>query len=195
MIITKKYLDSILNTDIDTLRKKPVPSPSAQTTTLLQLQEQESIVMSSIRSYRFQLLRDDPLLWYIIELQLSGGLRISEVLGLSCKDISFSGHVSIKGSKGSYGKIIYVVDSLEYLLRCKNNSLNPFEGYSRFYVYRQFKKLGIELQLNGKKKNAVTHAIRHVVAREEKNAGFSKKQTQRHLGHRNSKSTDHYRGN
>ncbi len=105
-----------------------------------------------------------------------------------------SGHVSVKGSKGSYGKVVYIVDGLEYLLKCRANSVSPFSCYSRFYVYRKYKQLGIELELNGKCKNAVTHAIRHMVAREEEKAGFSEKQTQRHLGHKNSKSTTHYRG-
>jgi site-specific recombinase XerD len=130
----------------------------------------------------------------IYRLQNLYGLRISEVLGVKTVHLIGANKILIKGLKGSGDRII-IIDFMSELrgLYCHYNGF-VFFGINRFFVYREYKKIGIGLQFENSKNAAVTHAPRHLFIRELKSGGVSTEALQGQLQHKSIKSTKHYEG-
>ncbi|MDV7402936.1 hypothetical protein RZS08_66545, partial [Arthrospira platensis SPKY1] len=56
----------------------------------------------------------------VVELLVLHGLRISEVLRIKGEDISERGYIKIKGSKGSYDRIVYGPVHKDFWLSMRN---------------------------------------------------------------------------
>jgi integrase len=130
--------------------------------------------------------------WVLIKLLQLYGLRISEVLALSPSDIISKNTIIIKGLKHSKDRIINVSFADDFFLKCKNNSVYPFAGWSRFFVYREFKKLGIIYKSELSSKYSITHAYRHLVIKELSDNNINLQSMADFIGHKNEKNTKKY---
>lgn len=128
----------------------------------------------------------------IYKLQSLHGLRISEVLNLKSSDIIGRNKLLIRGLKGSGNRIIVVefIDELKDLSTHYNGLV--FNGISRYFIYREYKKMGIGIAFNSSKKMAITHAPRHQYISELSNAGVNIVDIQHNLQHKSVSSTKHY---
>jgi len=127
-----------------------------------------------------------------LDLMLNSGCRVSEILNISHSDILGGGKVRIKGLKGSCDRIIISSRFSKELEDYRNNCVSPFYCFSRFMLYRDFKKHGIYMMFKGAKLNSVTHACRHLYVSDLKMAGLSDAEIQGNIGHKSKKSTEHY---
>jgi len=178
--------------DPTTAGVNPVPNPSAQTTKLLHDQTKE---LAEITALLHNLLHNDVVpepVKAVAALMFEHGLRITEVLRIEKGDISASGHIRIKGLKGSNSRVVlsnirrkFWITSPDYMFPIGNT-------YSRFYFYRWFKKMGVYKIFGDNKKYSVTHLFRHALALQFKVDFNDTQLTQKYLGHKNIKSTEHY---
>ena len=190
--INEKKLFAALYPDIKIPRSKSEPIPNAHSKNPCTGQLDPETDIHFLRNKIEQLKNSDRLLYFIAHLQLIGGLRISEVLNIQPSDIALTGHVSIKSLKNSANAVIYAGNAANYLISCKQNNVIPFSLYSRFYVYRQYKKHSINFNSVNSSKSSVTHAIRHIAASAQRKANFSDKNVQTFLRHKSPKSTEYY---
>lgn len=130
--------------------------------------------------------------YYLGLIQLAGGLRISEVLNIKAHHIINGDTVFVKGLKGSSDKRIFVPECSEFLSRCSSNNINPFNGISRFQVYRLWKRLGFVVLKGNGKRNAVTHSVRKLAIQELHNVTNDINSTASAIGHKSSNSTKYY---
>ena len=128
----------------------------------------------------------------VASLQMTYGLRITEVLKIGVGDISKNGHIRIKGLKGSSDRIVYPVFYNEFWNQSNSSILPLITVYSRHFFYRWYKRFGLSISLGRNKKNAVTHCFRHLVVNEISGSFDKSELTQRFIGHKNLKSTKHY---
>lgn len=133
-----------------------------------------------------------PDYYYIIMLQLLGGLRISEVLGIKYNHITSSGAVNVRGLKGSNNKFVVVSELRNWLLYCKDSKINPFDGISRFMVYRFYKKHSISYLFEGRNHKSVTHYLRHLFAMDVNSSADNITDVKEALGQKSINSTKHY---
>ena len=172
--------------------KKSVLSPSAQSTILYGLRCQDdyyrfvSSMCSNAKRSRGLLLS------VIVDLLLSNGLRVSELLSIRVTDILPNGFIKVKGKKGSNSRLchlmlhrisdLYLVASGEYV----------FEGISRFFVYRCLRSLGLSYSIRGSNRRAVTHAGRHFLVSVLQDSGLEVSVIQGVIGHKSVNSTMYY---
>ena len=171
---------------------KSVPSPSAQTKGQC---SPDILPSTEVKSFNFsegQRKLAGRQTMALVGLMSASGCRVSEALQVKVKDISLNGRVKITGSKGSYSRIVTIVEDRDYFIRCKHSCIDPFQGLDRFFVYRMFKKLGIVLTFKDSSRNAVTHAFRHLAIQDSQSISESIDTTQLYIGHKNIKSTQHY---
>lgn len=191
-VLSEKLLDRILEVDKHQSRVKSGMSPGAQSPKLLQAQGSR-LPVPSISEYQFELIRKkSQRLYYLIEFMLASGCRISEALAVNPIDINSLGMVKLKAKKGSKSRIVHPGKSIQFLLECRQKGEYPWSHFSRYFVYRNFKAVGINFKFNDNTNSSVTHAIRHIVAQSNKNAGFEIESTQYQLGHKSINSTKHY---
>jgi integrase len=123
---------------------------------------------------------------------IEGSLRISEALAIEPKDISPTGKILIKSLKKGNERLISSGDAKEFLLICKTSNIKPFEGWNRFFVYREFKKLGIYFQSETSSKPSITHAIRHITTASNRTVTNSNEVLAQELGHKNKTTNQRY---
>jgi len=138
------------------------------------------------------LKRVSQLLYYIALLQFLHGLRISEVLAIRPYDITSQGFVKINAVKNSNSRIIHAYEATNYLLKCKTYGKYPFAEFNRFYVYRQYKKAGIGKKFGTNRVTSVTHYFRHNASLQAKSVNADITTRAHQLGHKSTKSTEHY---
>ena len=125
-------------------------------------------------------------------LQSRYALRISEVLGISPKNITSSGTIIVKGLKGSNDKYIDVIELRNFFKECKFNNVPPFKNISRYFVYRTYKKFNINCSESYGTKTAVTHGFRYKKVREIQEIENDLTVSSIVLGHKSLSSTKHY---
>jgi len=101
--------------------------------------------------------------------------------------------IKIKSLKGSIQRIIVFNDSHGYFTFCRKNSLKPFDGLSRFCVYRIFKKIGITYTNSNSVYMSVTHAPRHIIAAELQKIDKNNEFTSDFLRHKSLNSINYYK--
>ena len=140
----------------------------------------------------------------MLEVMYSSGLRISELLNLKIRDISFDrGMVNVIG-KGNKERNVPIGDyALEYLSkyindgRAKNMNRNsPFlflnrygEPLSRIYFFKQVKRYALQA---GIKTEISPHTLRHCFATHMLENGAELRAVQEMLGHANIATTQIY---
>lgn len=183
---------NILNTNLGKHRIEAVPSSSAQ---YIKLCERVRNIISENSSFSINIdanKNQNDILNLIILLQYYYGMRISEVLNIRISELKIGRFCIVKGLKGSHDILIsddLLIDVLTYY---KNIGLEVFEGISRFYVYREFKKMGIQINGGGKVNLAVTHSFRHNLAKDLRDSGYKDEDVTLALHHKSKSSQKNY---
>ena len=127
-----------------------------------------------------------------ISLQFSAGLRISDLLKLTYRDISSNLLITVLQSKGSNALVVQPIYFRDVWREVREEKLAPFQFYDRFVFYRISKRYGLVLS-NGKgRNNSVTHAGRKYLAREMYSANNDINVAKEALGHKSANSTKYY---
>lgn len=130
--------------------------------------------------------------FYLFMLQESSGARITEVLNAKHQDINNRGQLFIKGLKGGQNRLIDSHYSYQWLLRCKNLQINPFQTCNRFSAYRLLKNIGIGKVKKGNSVTSVTHIFRDEYVKGLREIEMTDKERSNNIGHKNTKSTEFY---
>lgn len=169
-----------------------VSTPSTQTTTLCGLgldgdfmKYIETVIHKAATYHSIELA-------VLTDLLFTNGLRVSEALSIRSADIASNGMVKVRGLKGSKDRICYTTLMSRELVALRSTGGLIFGNLSRFYVYREFKKLGISFSVPGMEKKAVTHAPRHLFVLQAKASGWDTADTQAAIGHNSIQSTEYY---
>ena len=189
---TARNVLQIMNENSEVPRTKSVGGLSAQSIGLCEAGNNLDKEIERILSLKVPIMLENRILWYIIEIQLRSGCRVSEVLAIGCEDVFINNSILIKGAKGSSNRVVSVYDCFDYLWKCKVSGIVPFQEWDRFRVYRDYKKLGIGKVFDGKKNMSVTHFFRHSFNRLLKESGVDQDTRSLHLGHKSKKSIKYY---
>lgn len=191
-LLTIKTVKKAMEVDQGQSSDYSVPNPSAQyykqCNPGLNMEEiikrvEKAIDMSS---------KSNEVIHAILLIQYESGARISEVLNIRGVDISGNRMIVLRGSKGSGDRTVSVNSNWAFWSKMKGMHMLVFQGFTRFYVYREYKKLGISFKFAGKGKKSVTHSLRHIMGRSLQENKVNKKLIQKQLGHESEKSTDSY---
>lgn len=128
----------------------------------------------------------------LILLQFDSGLRVSELLRITFRDINEFGYIFVKGLKGSSDRIVISSDNLLYWLNLRARKIEFPVSINRFYYYRLLKRIGIIELLSTHQHSSVTHLLRYFVVYRMLSGGGSIEAVQHYLGHKSVNSTIHY---
>jgi site-specific recombinase XerD len=131
----------------------------------------------------------------VLELLFLYGFRISEILALSGLNVKSDGTIKVYLLKGTGYRIVIPVVCLDFWLEFKNINQQLSSVYSRFYFYREFKKLGIHAQFGGNSSYSTTHYLRHLRVLNLQASGYSSVEIQNYLVHKSIKSLKYYEQN
>lgn len=141
---------------------KPILTLGAQTITPCQLSHDLNIQLHAATSLIMHGLAGRLHERVAIDLMLSGGLRVSEVLEMNFCKVNALGQVFIRGLKGSSSKLVTPLYFRKFWLQRVGSSLSPFLHISRFLLYKYMRSNGIGIVHGGARNNSVTHAMRHL---------------------------------
>lgn len=191
-VMSFKNLQLYLKSDKAQRGVKSVTGSPAHSTTLLQL-DNEDILRMIERANELLLSNTLPrVLLAVIELQLYYGLRISECLNITTSDVSSTGHIRIRGAKGSNDRIVIPYKFSSFWQNEAKSLLPLVNIYSRFWFYRQYKNLGLYAIFGNSKVKSVTHLFRHLNILSLKDSFSETNLTRQFIGHKSINSTLHY---
>lgn len=191
-VMSFKNLQFYLNSDRGKSRVNSAITLGAQTATLLQPDNPDILPMIE-RANELLLSETLPrVLLAVVELQLFYGLRISECLNITTSDISNTGHIRIRGAKGSNDRIVIPYRFASFWQNEAKAILPIGNIYSRFWFYRQYKNLGLYAIFGNSKVNSVTHLFRHLNILSLKDNFNETGLTRNFIGHKSINSTLHY---
>lgn len=127
-----------------------------------------------------------------IYLQSISGARVSEILNVKYTDIISPTILRIKGLKHSNDRLIHIDRYSEYFSFCKRNMIHPFSTLNRFYIYREYKKIGFVVSFLDSNKKAVTHSFRYKYIKNLKDNNVEISLIQKEIGHKTQKTTENY---
>lgn len=127
-----------------------------------------------------------------IYLQSISGARVSEILNIQYSDIITSTILKIKGLKHSDDRLLHIDKYSEYFSFCKQNMVNPFGSLNRYYIYREYKKIGFIVSFLDSNKKAVTHSFRYKYIKKLKDNNVEMSLIQKEIGHKIQKTTENY---
>jgi len=169
-----------------------VPTTVAQNKTRCEFQETAVLEIATLLDRVARIKNQYPQMYYLCTVMIEGSLRVSEALAIRPQDITPTGKILIKSLKKGNERLISSGDAKDFILRCRANNTMPFQGWSRFFVYREFKKLGIYFQSSTSSKPSVTHAIRHIITASNRSVTNSNEVLAQELGHKNQKTNQRY---
>lgn len=191
-VMSFKNLQFYLKSDKGLRGVNAVPNPPAQSTRLL---HPDSLDILRMIERANELLLSNTLpkvLLAVIELQLHYGLRISECLNITASDISNTGHIRIRGAKGSNDRIVIPYRFASFWQNEASAILPLKNVYSRFWFYRNYKNLGLYAIFGNSKVKSVTHLFRHLNILSLKDNFNETNLTRQFIGHKSINSTKHY---
>lgn len=127
-----------------------------------------------------------------IYLQSISGARVSEILNIKYTDIISKTILRIKGLKHSNDRLIHIDRFSDYFDFCKRNMIHPFSTLNRFYIYREYKKMGFVVSFLDSDKKAVTHSFRYRYIKNLKDNNVDNSLIQKEIGHKTLKTTENY---
>lgn len=176
----------------DFIRVKSVLTPPAQSPGMLSTRinniETNDKFLNRVFSNSLLTMTDKA----VIELLYLYGLRVSELLSVLPTDVAESGHILIRGSKGSGNRFILSLYFKDFWQRNLKYSLPLSQYFSRFYFYRLFKKLGFYSKYGNNVNMSVTHYFRHQLVLSLQEQGFSKEMISEFIRHKSTKSIEYY---
>lgn len=172
---------------------KSVTTPLAQTAIVLQMGSVEIAALKTLQSIASDGLSRWGHYALGVDLMLSGGLRVSELVSCNMVLVNANGQVLFKGRKGSADRLVTPLYNRDYWLRLRGWVHNPCSVVSRFSWYRFLKARGIVIHELGHVHCSVTHAARKLYAHQLFNAGVDGRSVADVVGHRSVRSTEYYR--
>lgn len=170
----------------------PVSNPTAQTITLCQPQEQLEKPLNALL-YEITLdtleFRAERIL---CDLLLSGGLRVSEVLGSGYLKVNRLGQIYIRGLKGSSDKLVTPIFFANEFKQGLLSQYNIFEHVSRFSFHKWLVKRAIFIEHGKGKKRSTTHTMRHLHVYLMELMSLDSSVIGEVLGHKGKKSIEYY---
>ena len=127
-----------------------------------------------------------------ISLQFSAGLRISDLLKLTYRDISTNLLITVLQSKGSNALVVQPIYFREVWREIRQEKLSPFYFYDRYVFYRINRRYGLVLSNGPGRNDSVTHSGRKYLAREMYSASNDIHIAKEALGHKSANSTKYY---
>jgi integrase len=169
-----------------------VLSPCTQSASLCELDNNQLSALNACLYFIYSNPKAATLERVLVDLMLSGGLRISEVLNPAGFKVNMLGQVYVIGSKGSENKLVTPLFMREWWLANKCNGFNPFFNYSRFAVHRMFVRNGIFLCGSSGYKNKTTHSLRHLNVALMQLMELPKEELSRLIGHKSFSAINYY---
>ena len=120
------------------------------------------------------------------------GARVSEVLRVRACDVNGRYRVLIRASKGSQNRVCLISPLAGIELDMMGGGQNLLFQYSRFYVYRVFRNLGLSIRKEGNVNSSVTHSARNIYASEVRALTGVTDDMSNALGHKSKKSKLYY---
>lgn len=171
---------------------KSIPSPTAQTITLCQLRESLERPLNNLM-YEITLntmeYRAERML---CDLLLSGGLRVSEVLGSGFLKVNRLGQIYIRGLKGSGDKLVTPIFFANDFKQGLLTGVSIFEHISRFSFHKWLVKREIYINHSPGAKRSTTHTMRHLHVYLMELMALETTSISQILGHKSIKSIDYY---
>ena len=127
-----------------------------------------------------------------ISLQFSAGLRISDLLKLTYRDISTNLLITVLQSKGSNALVVQPIYFREVWREIRQEKLSPFYFYDRYVFYRINRRYGLVLSNGPGRNDSVTHSGHKYLAREMYSASNDIHIAKEALGHKSANSTKYY---
>lgn len=174
-------------------RPKAVSTPPAQFGTLLQSSKQDQLNQTILQEIAVAGVDKFGVYSVGIDLMLSGGLRLSEILYPAAFFVTPLGQVAVHGRKKSADKLVSPIYQRGFWLQSQGWRANPFAVTSRWTWYRFFKSQGVCMSEKGRKNNIVTHSARKLQAHNLFNGGVELAGIRDIMGHRSESSTLYYR--
>lgn len=165
---------------------------AAQITTLLQPVSEVERALSLFNLWRNSKGSSVQSVAAVIGLLLYSGMRISEVLRIKGTDITINRTLFYIASKSKARCSVQIVDSWDYYSKYVGKPVYLFAHFSRFYIYRQMKAIGLSVKFGANCNSSVTHLGRHITALNAQGATQNSKDAQRVLNHKSINSTKHY---
>jgi integrase len=113
-------------------------------------------------------------------------------LKIGQSDIDILGNVKINTLKKGQSRSVSSGELRTFFLECRQNSVYPFQGISRNYVYRCYVKCGLQFVTGIGRNNIVTHLFRHATAAAIRNEGFEATIISLKLAHKSKNTEKHY---
>ena len=127
-----------------------------------------------------------------IALHAQTGCRISDLLKIDYKCVTSYLNISILQGKGSQPLVVQPLYYRDFWRSVRELELQPMASYNRFYFYRLYRSLGIVFDRGKGKNSFVTHSFRKALADDVYNIDGNLDRVSGALGHRSSKSAEHY---
>jgi Phage integrase family len=191
-ILSNRLLDRELQVVNKQVRSKSESTPNAQIVTQCSAGYRSGTIENESSSQYERIKRENTRLFYLIEFMNASACRITEALSIKPTNCTSSGHVLINCLKGGKQRIVSSGMATEFIKSCASRKISPWSDWNRFFVYREMKKFGIGIKLNGRVRKSITHSIRHNVAKSIKRSGMSIEVSKQALGHQSINSTAHY---
>lgn len=172
---------------------KSVSNPSAQSASMLQMGSVEETALKTLQEIAEQGLSRWGHYALGVDLLLSGGLRVTELVACPMVLVNANGQVLFKGRKGSADRLITPLYQRAYWLGLRGWVANPCAIVSRFSWYRFLKARGVVLHEKGHQHCSVTHAPRKLLAHQLFVEGVGSRSVADVVGHRSAKSAEWYR--
>lgn len=175
-------------------RTKSAPPPDAHSTKPCGPGNDPGRMISRIRHTLEATAGHSDVLHAVTDIMIAYGLRISEVLSIRGTDIDDMCNIYIKGLKGSGNRIISPVQSRAFFQKHIGKRCLVFDCINRFWVYREYKKLGIYEKMSNGYKNSVCHLPRHLLIRYLHASGKELEDIRKFISHESTGSTEYYTG-
>jgi integrase len=176
----------------DKRRTDPGLTPNALYVKSDRPEESLESVVRSLRDSISCLKEKGEELYYFAVIQMESGLRTSELISVLHSDITVTGSFRVRGKKRSNSRMISPGIARDFLLKCREIKKDPFREFDRFFIRREYKKVGINFYFEGDKKRTVTHIFRHLFVSGMINAGIEINEASKFIGHKSVTSTEHY---
>lgn len=173
-------------------RPNAVSTQPAQFGTLLQSSEEDQLNQNILQEIAMAGVDKFGVYSVGIDLMLSGGLRLSEILYPAAFFVTPLGQVAVHGRKKSADKLVSPIYQRAFWLKSQGWRANPFANTSRWAWYRFFKSQGVCMSEKGRKNNVVTHSARKLQAHNLFNGGVELSGIRDIMGHRSETSTLYY---
>lgn len=148
--------------DRDKHRIKPALPSSAQSATLCEDRKQLEALCSQVVATIEKMSLTNRTLAMFASIQLSHALRVSELLNVKVSDIDVLGRVSIRSLKGGLPRVLQMGVYTSVMLKARDLGFVPWADFNRYYVHREYLKYGLQLSIDGNRKRATTHSLRHL---------------------------------